>query len=82
MIIDSLWRAFAAEFVPADMPDDARESAKTCFYAGTDALFAELTTTLGPGEQPTEADMATMGSIQQELTAFFGEDAPAPATPH
>jgi hypothetical protein len=49
--------------------DQVRET-RMAFYAGCEALFAVMMTSFDPGPEPTEADMAIMEEVHQELQRF------------
>lgn len=64
------WRSYSENVIPKDAP--AVQCVETCraFYAGARSLLTLLMGSLGPGTEPTEADLALMDQIKAELDAF------------
>lgn len=71
--IETLWRGFERDVIPKDAGELQRRESRRCFYAGARALLTVLTMGLDPGDEPTDADLAKMDAISEELTAFMVE---------
>jgi hypothetical protein len=70
-IIESAWLDYREKVIPADAPDIQIDETRKAFYAGAGQLFQSILRVLGPGEEPTDADLTIMDGIQEELEAFL-----------
>jgi len=79
MADDEKFRSMADEwvtFATMVMPGVARNSVQytemqKAFYAGASSLFHWLMTTMDEDADPTDADVARLDALNEELTAFF-----------
>lgn len=69
--IEAAWRAYKAILL-ADEPDPAVvEDCRVAFWGGAAVLYyAIMLHGLDPGEEPTDADLARMASVDREVTEF------------
>lgn len=67
------WDGYARNVLPKDASDVQRTECRRAFYAGGIALFYKILASLGPGEEPTDADMAMLDAIKAEFEAY-GEE--------
>jgi len=63
---------FSKAAIPDDAPDIQRREMCIAFFAGADHLFCSMMSILDPGTEPTDADLARMDAIHQELERFRG----------
>jgi hypothetical protein len=70
-IIEAGWLGLRAMTLPPDAPPIQIDEMRSCFFAGAQHLFACIMRTLDPGEEPTDADMARLDKIHDELQAFI-----------
>lgn len=69
--IEKLWVGYRDSVIPTDAPHDQFVECKRAFFAGALSLFtAAMGDMFEAGEEPTEADMARMAEIEEELLAF------------
>jgi hypothetical protein len=64
------WASFEAGVMPLDAPDIQRKEMRCAFYGGAAALYHILMHGLDPGTQETDADMAKMQALHDELEEF------------
>jgi hypothetical protein len=73
MMLEEWWRDFATK-VGLTAPEVSRvqyTETRRAFYAGIATLFDKLEKLVTPGtDEPTEADMALMWRINDELAAY------------
>jgi len=69
-LLDAAWRSYAEHVIPANAPDAQRVECRRAFYAGAQALYGGLIKMLDPGDEPTDADLARMEAIHDELEQF------------
>lgn len=67
--IKSEWEEFS-KVIPAHAPARQRDEMRKAFYGGAVAMFAMMTGHLDGGEEATEADLAYMNRINDELKAY------------
>jgi hypothetical protein len=72
-IIEAGWIGLRAMAVPADAPAIQIEEMRNAFFAGAQHLYACIMRTMDPGEEPTDADMARLDKIHDELQAFMAD---------
>lgn len=71
--VQSLWTSFYLAVTnqgALQLPPDQTREMRRAFYAGAQGLFHEIVNGLDPGEDATEADLARMSAISDELSAF------------
>lgn len=68
--IGELWIDYRTHVIPKDAPDTQIKESRRAFYAGAAALFQTLVTMLDPGTEATDADLAKMDEIENELQDF------------
>ena len=66
----SAWARFEELAVPADASAAQRRQARRAFYAGAHALFDIQVRGLDPDGRPTEAAMAHLNRIRNEVLQF------------
>jgi len=67
--IEAEWKKFCVACF-GDISDQQYIDLRRTFYGGVSALYLLLMRMLDPGDEPTEADLAKMRSIHNELMAF------------
>ena len=70
------WASYRESVMHPDAGVDQVRETRMAFYAGCEALFAVMMTAFDPGPEPTEADMAVMEEVHQELQRFAVSIAP------
>lgn len=69
--VEKLWVSYRDTVIPSDAPRVQFVECKRAFFAGAISLFsAAMGDMFEAGEEPTEADMARMAEIEEELLAF------------
>lgn len=68
--IDKHWLSYRQDVIPNDAPDTQVRECRRSFYAGARGLLFEILTMLDPGKEPTDADIAKMRDINNELQEF------------
>jgi hypothetical protein len=69
-MVESEWRSYLESVIPKDAPRVQVVESRRAFYAGAHSLLSLLARRLGPGAEPTQADLALMDQIKAELDAF------------
>jgi hypothetical protein len=64
------WNRFRRESLPADASRLQVESVRLTFYAGAISLFDSVIETLTSESEPTEADLAQMRALRDEILSF------------
>jgi hypothetical protein len=59
--------------IPRDAPEVQINEMRLAFMAGAQHLFASITATQDPGDEPTDDDLRRMDLISAELNAFVDE---------
>ena len=73
-IIAKAWQAYDALLLPNDAGRIQRTETRKAFFAGAAVLFHVVTSAMDQGdEEPTEADLALMDSLDRELREFGQE---------
>lgn len=70
-IIEAGWLGLRLAAIDPAAPEDQLREMRTAFFAGAQHLFSSIMTILDPGEEATEADLARMTLIHQELDEFI-----------
>ena len=70
-LIEAGWIALRIVAIPSDAPQIQLDEMRSAFFAGAQHLFSSIMTILDPGEEPTDADMAHIGWIADELETFI-----------
>lgn len=69
-LIEAGWVGFRMMVIPNDAPPSQRREMKLAFFAGANHLFQSMMAILDPDAEPTDADMARMSLIHDELEQF------------
>ena len=69
-LIESGWRSYRHEIISKAASDVQISETRQAFYAGAALLFHSIMKILEPGDEPTDADLEVMTSIQAELDQF------------
>lgn len=64
------WRDYRTKIIPLDAPDIQARESRRAFYAGAQAMLAEIMKGLSPGLEPTDADLRKMDDLAAELKRF------------
>lgn len=67
--LDQCWREYERTVLPKDAPAIQRLECRRAFFAGAASLYGVVMKNLSPGEDNTEADMAMMLDVHNELMA-------------
>ena len=70
LLVSELWNDFARRVLPKDAPVIQRQEMRRAFYAGCDAFMKAVEKALDPGTQETDADLALMMGVSDELAQF------------
>lgn len=70
-LIEAGWIGLRIAAVPLDAPAIQLEEMRNAFFAGAQHLLSSIMSILDLGNEPTEADMARMALIQDELDRFI-----------
>lgn len=68
--LETAWRSYREDVLPNDAPSNQQIECRRAFYAGAQSLFEAIMMNLGPGEEPTEAEIAMMDEVHEELQQF------------
>lgn len=69
-LLNNEWDTFREQVLSPDAPEVQLVEMRRAFFGGAAALFGVMMTRLDPGEEPTEADMAQMQAIDDEIRDF------------
>lgn len=69
-LIAEQWTSFESAALPPHTPAVQRKEMQRAFYAGAAGFYHILMTKLDPGTEETDADMARMRGLHDELEAF------------
>jgi hypothetical protein len=72
-LIEAGFAAMNAMAMPPNAGPDQVNDMRTAFFAGAHHVFNSITSTLDPGEEPTDADMKRIDLIAKELDQFIVE---------
>lgn len=72
-LLEIAWKDYETKVLPPDCSDIQKFETKKAFYAGAGGLLDSLLKVLGPGADPTEADLSIMDGIQEELNDYLKE---------
>lgn len=72
-LIEAGWVALRLKAMAPDAPPIQVREMRMAFMAGAQHLFASIMTILDPGDEPSEADLARMSLISNELETFGNE---------
>ena len=72
-IIEAGWIGLRIAAIPKDAPEIQLNEMRQAFFAGAQHLFSAIMHILDPGEEPTDADMKRMESIDKELRIFIAD---------
>jgi len=64
------WLDYVARVMPPDVPAIQMQETRRAFYAGAQSLLALVMRDLEPDSEPTDADLAFMEALHQELQQF------------
>lgn len=67
------WDKYARDVLPKEAPEVQRVECRRAFYAGGAALFYAILSGVGRGEQVTDAEIALLDGIKDELEAYARE---------
>lgn len=73
LLIEAGWQSMLATVVAKDAPAVQKEEMRDAFFAGAQHLFASIMSMLEEGAEATEADLARMSQISDELDAFIAD---------
>lgn len=73
LLIEAGWVGLQAAAIPADAPQVQLDEMRNAFFAGAQHLFSSIMSILDPGSEPTDADLARMSLINDELGRFVDE---------
>lgn len=68
--LEAAWALYRLKAMPQEAGKVQLTETCRAFYAGANALLAELLTMLDPDAEPSEADLRKMAEIAQELDQF------------
>jgi hypothetical protein len=68
--IAEIWDDYAEHVLPSDAPPVQVQETRRAFYFGVNGLFGLLMNGLDEDSEPTDADLAKMSDIQDELKQF------------
>lgn len=68
--IAAAWRSYRELVLPRTIAPGMRDDLQLAFFAGAATLFYSIIATLDEGEEPTEADLARMDAINNEIETF------------
>jgi hypothetical protein len=69
-VIGAAWREYRLRVIPVHASAVQAQESRRAFYAGAQALLTGILRGLDPGDDPTQADLARMDAIAQELEQF------------
>jgi hypothetical protein len=72
-LIEAGWASFELYVLPADASKVQHTEMRKAFFAGAHHLFVSMLMGLDPSSEPTEADLARVGQIHNELEAYVEE---------
>lgn len=64
------WDEYRTMVVPDDAVPDQMSQLEQAFFAGALSLYVTIMKNLGPGPEPTDADMQRMEDLQTELLEY------------
>jgi hypothetical protein len=70
LLIEAGWISLRVAAVPLDATPLQLTEMRKAFFAGAQHTFSSIMTMLGPGDEPTDADMRRMSQIESELETF------------
>ena len=70
--IEAGWHSFREKVIPPSASVAQVAATQAAYYAGASFLLAQMMLALdtGPGNEPTDGDLAMMDGIHEELVAF------------
>ena len=71
LLIEKSWLSYRQSVIPKNAGPTQLIESRRAFYAGAQGLFTILVTILEPGQEATDADLATMDGIDAELKRFL-----------
>jgi hypothetical protein len=72
-LIEAGWVGFRLAAIRNGTPPGPLEDMHNAFMAGAAHLFSSIVSTLDPGEEPSDADLARLDNIHRELEAWEAE---------
>ena len=72
-LIEAGWRSMLLLVLPKDAPAVQVDEMRKAFFMGAQHLYAALMCIMDADREPTDADLAKMGLIHNELEAFRKE---------
>lgn len=70
-LVEAGWISLRIAAVPLDASAVQLEETRNAFFAGAHHLFNSIMTILDPDAEPTDADLARMSMINDELQSFI-----------
>lgn len=64
------WEEFGRKVLPPDVSLIQKREMKRAFYAGAQTILFRVIAAFAPESEPTDADVAIMESVHQELQEF------------
>jgi hypothetical protein len=68
--IEGEFLSYRVYVIPKDAPNIQIIESRRAFYAGAQSMLGTLLRLLGPGTEPSQADLALMDQIKAELDDF------------
>lgn len=72
-LIEAGWISLRIAAIPPEASQIQIDEMRNAFFAGAQHLYGSIMTILDPGEEPTDADLARMEKIDDELRAFIDD---------
>ncbi len=72
-LIAKEWESYRDAVIPAGAGATQREETRRAFYAGAGSLLHRLQSLMGPGLEPTDADLEVMREVHNELREYIEE---------
>lgn len=69
-LIEQQWLSYRNEVIPKNASLIQLQECRRAFYAGAQALLHTVLNLLEPCTEPTDADVAMLGRIEEELLKF------------
>jgi replicative DNA helicase len=64
------WAEFERKVLPDNVSQVQRREMRRAFYSGAQAILFRVIEALAPESEPTDADLAVMAGVHQELQDF------------
>lgn len=68
--IAAAWNSYLEMVLPPTIAPGLRADLRLAFYGGAATLFYSILNALDEGEEPTDADLARMNAINDEIDQF------------